>query len=119
MLIMHHDEDAEVYLNGVPATKAVDFTRGYEEFDITPEAAATLRPGKNLIAIHCHQTKGGQYIDAGMADAKWSAPKSVGWNQCSAGPPLPTRERMAAETGGPASLRRACPTLQRFATETK
>ncbi|MDB5321425.1 MAG: beta-galactosidase/beta-glucuronidase, partial [Phycisphaerales bacterium] len=70
LLIMHHDEDAEVYLNGVPAAKATGFIGTYEEFDLTKEAKATLKPGKNTIAVHCHQTTGGQYIDVGIVDTK-------------------------------------------------
>lgn len=65
-LQMHHDEDAEVYLNGVLAVNAVSFVSGYEEFELTPASIATLKPGRNLMAIHCHQTVGGQYIDAGL-----------------------------------------------------
>ena len=67
VLLMHHDEDAEVFLNGVLAVQTTGFISNYETFDIALAAKATLKPGKNLIAIHCHQTKGGQYIDAGFA----------------------------------------------------
>jgi hypothetical protein len=69
-LLMHHDEDAQVYINGMLATKQTGYVAEYEEFPIAPDAAATLKPGKNTIAIHCHQTIGGQYIDAGILDMK-------------------------------------------------
>jgi hypothetical protein len=69
-LLMHHDEDSEVYLNGVLATHQTGYITDYEEFPLSPEAAATLKPGKNTIAVHCHQTTGGQYIDLGIVDVK-------------------------------------------------
>lgn len=63
---LHHDEDVEVYLNGTLALRAGGYVTGYDAFPLNEAGKAALRPGKNLIAVHCRQTGGGQYIDLGL-----------------------------------------------------
>jgi Glycosyl hydrolases family 2, sugar binding domain/Glycosyl hydrolases family 2/Glycosyl hydrolases family 2, TIM barrel domain len=65
-LEIFHDEDAEIYLNGVLATKLAGFITDYDQFEISQAAMTALHVGKNTIAVHCHQTTGGQGIDVGV-----------------------------------------------------
>jgi len=65
-LRIHHDEDAEVYLNGVLLRKVTGYTTSYTGYRIPADAVELLKTGKNTLAVHCHQTGGGQYIDVGL-----------------------------------------------------
>lgn len=66
-LVMHHDEDAEVYLNGKLVATVQGYTTDYSTFELTEADTAVLQKGENTIAVHCKQTRGGQYIDVGLA----------------------------------------------------
>jgi hypothetical protein len=65
-LSLYHDEDAEVYLNGVLAARVTGFVTSYSRVEILPEAKEALRVGRNVMAIHCRPSTGGQYVDAGL-----------------------------------------------------
>ena len=74
LLNVNHDEDVEIYVNGILALREQADNGRYEPLEILPAAKAILTPGsKILMAIHCHQTKGGQYIDAGLDFLKKAA----------------------------------------------
>ena len=62
----YHDEDLRVYLNGVLTAELPGFIDHYEQYDLRLEAVAALLPGTNTLAVHCHQTTGGQYVDVGL-----------------------------------------------------
>lgn len=67
-LRIHHDEDAEVYVNGVRAASLTGAIGGYAYLPLEADAAAALRQGTNTLAVHVKQTRGGQFIDAGIIE---------------------------------------------------
>jgi beta-galactosidase/beta-glucuronidase len=68
VLTIHHNEDCEVYINSVWAASLTGWTSGYITVPVTTSAFNALKSNsKNTIAIHCKQTAGGQYIDAGIS----------------------------------------------------
>ncbi len=70
-LLIYHDEDIEVYANGLLIGSASGYQNSYEPFELSPAALAMLKPGaKIVLAVHCHQTTGGQGVDVGLVDVK-------------------------------------------------
>ena len=68
-LLVMHDEDAEIYINGVLAVRLAGYTGSYIPVPMSEAARATLKPGQNTFAVHVRQTIGGQSIDVGMVAA--------------------------------------------------
>jgi hypothetical protein len=69
MLRAHWDEDTEVYFNGVLAAKMTGYSTDYGRVGLTKAAREELAKNRPItIAIHTHQTGGGQYIDVGLVD---------------------------------------------------
>ncbi len=73
-LLVHHDDDAEVFLNGEPIAELEGFTTDYVVVPIDLQKMPKLKPGKNVLAVHCKQAHGGQFIDVHLIDAS-SLPK--------------------------------------------
>jgi len=63
---IRHDDDARVFINGIEAGGVPGATAAYEDVDVSPAARASLKPGRNVMAVHCRQTGGDQFIDAGI-----------------------------------------------------
>jgi hypothetical protein len=67
VLRLFHDEDVEVYINGELALKKEGFVSSYTQLPLSAESKKALKLGaRNLIALHCRQTRGGQFIDVGL-----------------------------------------------------
>lgn len=62
----HHDEEAEVDLNGVLAARLSGYTTNNHPVRLRPQAVQALRAGRNTLAASCRQTTGGQFINVGL-----------------------------------------------------
>lgn len=61
-----HDDIFELYINGVEVVKT-DYTwKNNVLKELSTNVKETLKPGKNVIAAHCHNRVGGGYVDFGL-----------------------------------------------------
>ncbi|MDO3628307.1 glutaminase family protein [Mucilaginibacter sp. BT774] len=63
-LKLSHDDDAEVFLNG---EKVLDRPGANGDFEMFP-IKNVLKKGTNVLAIHCKNTGGDTFLDAGLAE---------------------------------------------------
>lgn len=66
---LHHDDEVEIFVNGRLSFESRGYLVAYKRIVLPVEAAQTLVEGDNCLAVHCHQTIGGQYIDVGLITA--------------------------------------------------
>jgi len=64
-LKLQHDDNVKVYLNG---SLIYDKEGWVEEYIYIPIENNLLKEGANILAIHCKNTAGGQYLDAGIVE---------------------------------------------------
>ncbi|MDB5326434.1 MAG: glycoside hydrolase family 2 [Phycisphaerales bacterium] len=65
---VYHDEDVQVYINGVLAYETKGHNGRYENQPMTDAARHAIKPdAENVMAVYCKQTVFGQYIDAGIS----------------------------------------------------
>jgi serine/threonine protein kinase/tetratricopeptide (TPR) repeat protein len=60
------DHDAEIFINGIQATAAVDWTDADVLAPCSEAGRAALKPGVNLLAVHCRNADGGAPIEVGI-----------------------------------------------------
>jgi hypothetical protein len=76
-LWLHHDDDTEIYVNGVQIFQTAGWATSYDVVMLPDDARAAFKPGSNLIAVHCRQNGGGQYVDLGFVSLETDTPLSA------------------------------------------
>ena len=66
-LLIQHDEDATVSINGNNVKNLKGYSTDSEAYAVQEIDRTHFKTGKNVIGIHCQQTSGGQFIDAGLS----------------------------------------------------
>lgn len=62
LLKINHDDNVEVYLNGEEIYSKVGWLNRMNYFPVSKK----LKKGKNVLAMHCTNTAGGAWLDAGL-----------------------------------------------------
>jgi hypothetical protein len=67
-LIIRHDEDAEVWINGRQVVTLAGYDQAYSVIPLDAASRAALHAGTNTLAVHVRNSRGAQYIDVGIVD---------------------------------------------------
>ncbi len=66
LLKLYHDDNVEVYLNGEKIYSKTGWSRDFELLPVEDKFKDKLVKGENVLAIHCTNTAGGAWLDAGL-----------------------------------------------------
>lgn len=65
-LVYSHDDVFEIYINGTKVADTGETWREGVKLKLDGDLKKLLKPGRNVIAAHCHNTTGGAYTDFGL-----------------------------------------------------
>ncbi|HEY2726348.1 MAG TPA: DUF4965 domain-containing protein, partial [Parafilimonas sp.] len=66
LLYIRNDDDVEVYINGEKVYESRGAIHDYQEHELPASIIKKLHRGKNLLAMHCTNTGGDAWLDAGI-----------------------------------------------------
>ena len=66
LIIYSHDDVFELFVNGTKVADTGETWREGIRLPMDSKMKKLLKPGKNVIAAHCHNTTGGAYTDFGL-----------------------------------------------------
>ena len=68
LLILNHDDDVVVYLNGVKILDKPDYINEYIYLPLSAAGQKALQKGRNVLAVHCVSPRGGSFVDVGIVN---------------------------------------------------
>lgn len=76
-VMFSHDDVFELYINGTRVASTGETWLQGEERQLTAAMKAALKPGRNVMAAHCHNTMGGAYVDFGLYENLLSPDETI------------------------------------------
>jgi hypothetical protein len=67
-LRLYRSSEVQIYLNGVLAKSLPAHQAQYEIVNIRAAARATIKAGKNVVAVHAKRSSTGQFFDLGLVE---------------------------------------------------
>ena len=67
ILQLRHDDDVEVFINGEKAYACINcYLSALKDYELADAVKKKLKPGRNILAMHCINPAGFSWLDAGL-----------------------------------------------------